>query len=136
MNHFDYVTRKSYYIDNFYNDTDIYRDPNFHTRALVDRARYYQYATECVNYELQKQYGLMAQSQIRYCITNKDTIQTTYGTVWRTILHFEITEIVVIFTLKISISKMHFQTVSIFFSLLSVRCWSFCLCYQRATIST
>lgn len=65
MNHFDYDTRKSYYIDNFYNDTDIYKDPNFHTRALVDRARYYQYATECVNYELKRQYGLMAQSQIR-----------------------------------------------------------------------
>lgn len=80
MNHFDYDTRKSYYIDNFYNDTDIYKDPNFHTRALVDRARYYQYATECVNYELKKQYGLMAQSQIRYCITNKDTVRTTYGT--------------------------------------------------------
>lgn len=79
MNHFDYDTRKSYYIENFYNDTDIYMDPNFHTRALVDRARYYQYATECVNYELVKEYGLMAQSQIRYCITNKDTIQTTYG---------------------------------------------------------
>lgn len=79
MNYFDYDTRKSYYIENFYNDTDIYKDPNFHTRALIDRARYYQYATECVNYELKKQYGLMAQSQIRYCITNKDNIQTTYG---------------------------------------------------------
>ncbi|XP_055315466.1 nose resistant to fluoxetine protein 6-like [Sitodiplosis mosellana] len=80
MNYFDYDTRKTYYIDNFYNDTDIYKDPNFHTRALVDRARYYQYATECVNYELKKQYGLMAQSQIRYCITNKDTVQTTNDT--------------------------------------------------------
>ncbi|XP_031617702.1 nose resistant to fluoxetine protein 6-like [Contarinia nasturtii] len=78
MNYFDYDTRKSYYIENFYNDTEIYKDPNFHTRALADRARYYQYATECVNYELRKQYGLMAQSQIRYCITNKDNIQSTY----------------------------------------------------------
>lgn len=79
MKHFDDDTRKSYFTDNFYNDTDIYKNPNFHARALVDRARYYHYATECVNYELHKQYGLMAQSQIRYCITNKDNIQTIYG---------------------------------------------------------
>lgn len=79
MNYFDYDTRKSYYLENFYNDTDVYKDPNFHTNALVDRARYYRYATECVNYELKKQYGLVAQSQIRYCITNKDSIQYENG---------------------------------------------------------
>lgn len=79
MKSFDVETRKSYYIANFYNDSDIYKDPNFHTRALVDRARYYKFATECVNYELMKQYGLMAQTQIRYCVTNKDKDQTTYG---------------------------------------------------------
>lgn len=71
--------RSQYYIDNFLNDTSIYQDPNFHTNALVDRAHYYRYATECVNYELKNQYGLMAQSQIRYCVTNKDNSQTEYG---------------------------------------------------------
>lgn len=79
MKHFDYDTRMSYYINNFYNDTSIYMDPNFHTRALVDRARYYRYATQCVNYELKNKYDLMAESQIRYCITNQDNIQRTFG---------------------------------------------------------
>lgn len=79
MKHFDYDTRMSYYINNFYNDSSIYMDPNFHTRALVDRARYYRYATQCVNYELKNKYDLMAESQIRYCITNQDNIQRTFG---------------------------------------------------------
>lgn len=65
-------TRQSYYLDSFLNETDIYKDPNFHSHALIDRGRYYRYATECVNYELKNEYGLMAQSQIRYCVTNKD----------------------------------------------------------------
>lgn len=80
MKKFDYDTRMSYYLANFLNESSIYMDPNFHTRALVDRARYHRYATQCVNYELKNKYGLMAESQIRYCITNKDHIQDTYGT--------------------------------------------------------
>lgn len=79
MKSLDYDTRMSYYIDSFYNDTAVYQDPNFHTRALVDRARYYRFATECVNYELKNNYGLMAQSQIRYCITNRDRINEKNG---------------------------------------------------------
>lgn len=79
MKTFSTRTRMSYYIDNFENDTSIYQDPNTHTHALIDRGRYYRYATQCVNYELKNQYGLVAQSQIRYCVTNKDTDQDTYG---------------------------------------------------------
>lgn len=79
MKLFSSRTRMSYYIDSFLNDTSIYRDPNFHTHALIDRGHYYRYAAECVNYELKNQYGLVAQSQIRYCVTNKEKAQDTYG---------------------------------------------------------
>lgn len=81
MNHFDYITRESYYLAKFFNDTEIAQDPNIHSHALVDRARYYRYATECVNYELKKEYGLMAQSEIKYCITSQDKLQGKFGKV-------------------------------------------------------
>lgn len=60
MKSFSTRTRMSYYIDNFENDTTIYQDPNTHIRALVDRGHYYRYATQCVNYELKNQYGLVS----------------------------------------------------------------------------
>lgn len=83
MKTFSTRTRNTYYIDSFLNDTSIYRDPNFHTHALIDRGHYYRYATECVNYELKNQYGLVAQSQIRYCVTNKDNAQEKLGSYYR-----------------------------------------------------
>lgn len=79
MNYFDYDTRQKYYLAKFRNETDIYQDPNIYSQALVDRARYYKYATECVNYELKKGYELMAQTELKYCITSWDKVQNRNG---------------------------------------------------------
>lgn len=72
MTHFDYDTRMGYYLPQFSDDKDIDFDPNLYTNGLIDRAKYGKYATMCVNYELKKKYGLMAQTEIEYCLTNQD----------------------------------------------------------------
>lgn len=122
----------SYYNDDFLNDTSVYMDPNFFTNALVDRGRYYRYATQCVNYDLKHKYGLTAQTQIRYCITNKDNSQDTWG--WYmtkyhySVFHFDLIH----FFLRIFLLQTHLTIRSLWFVLYL----EFVLQFQRATIST
>lgn len=79
MLHFDYDSRMEYYIYKFENNSDIKTDPNLFTNALMDRAKYHKYATMCVNYELQKGYGLVAQTDIEFCVTNQEDFFQNIG---------------------------------------------------------
>lgn len=72
MSRFDYDTRMEYYVPRFTNDPEIAYDPNLFRNALVDRAKYTKYASMCINYELRHEYGLTAQAEIEYCITNQN----------------------------------------------------------------
>lgn len=76
-----------YYVEKFDNETDIERDPNIHTHALVDRAKYQKYAIECVNFQLKKQYALSAQTELDYCITSDRDITTELGIKQKSILN-------------------------------------------------
>lgn len=79
MLHYDYDTRMKYYLPKFDNDSEIAYDPDVFTNALVDRSQFNKFATMCVNFDLQKKYGLMAQSDIMYCIRNYDDYFAQYG---------------------------------------------------------
>lgn len=79
MKHFDYDTRMKYYLPKFDNDSEIAYDPDVFTNALIDRATFTKFAAMCVNYDLQKKYGLMAQSDVIYCIRNYDNYFAKYG---------------------------------------------------------
>lgn len=72
---FDYDTRMEYYVHPFTEDTEIAYDPNLFTHALVDRAKYTKFISMCINYELQHKYGLRAQAEIEYCVTNQDEME-------------------------------------------------------------
>ena len=76
MKHFDHRNQLMYTLDRFTDDEEISLDPNTFTRGLVDRIKYEKWATMCVNYELKRNYGLMAQSDIQYCSTNQDHYET------------------------------------------------------------
>lgn len=80
MKRFDYDTRMKYYLPKFDNDSEIAYDPDVFTNALVDRAQFTKFAAMCVNYDLHKNYGLMAQSDIVYCIRSYDDYFAVYGT--------------------------------------------------------
>lgn len=79
MKRFDYDTRMKYYLPKFDNDSEIAYDPDVFTNALVDRAQFTKFAAMCVNYDLHKKYGLMAQSDIVYCIRSYDDYFAEYG---------------------------------------------------------
>lgn len=79
MLHYDFDTRMKYYLPKFDNDSEIANDPDVFTNALIDRSQFNKFATMCVNYDLQKKYGLMAQSDIIYCIRNYDDYFAKYG---------------------------------------------------------
>lgn len=79
MKRLDYDTRMKYYLAKFKNDTEIAYDPDMFENALIDHAEFNKFATMCVNYDLQKKYGLMAQTDIVYCIRNYDDYFARYG---------------------------------------------------------
>lgn len=78
----DYETRMKYYINKFMNNTGVEIDPNLYTNALNDRAKYHKFAAMCVNLDLQKRYGLKAQTDIIYCQTNIDDPRDEIGKSW------------------------------------------------------
>lgn len=51
--------------------TQITFDPNTFRGALDWRNRYRRLANQCVNYELKRQYSLMAYTTVEYCTTNR-----------------------------------------------------------------
>lgn len=79
MLHFDYDTRMKYYLPKFKNDSEVAFDPDVFTNALIDRTKFNKFAVMCVNYDLQKKYGLMAQTDITYCIRSFDDYFARYG---------------------------------------------------------
>lgn len=81
MNHFDYDTRMGYYLKPFDSDSEIHQEIYIHRHATYDVPKYHELATLCVNYELRRNYSLMAQTQVKYCITNTDDIRTTLGSI-------------------------------------------------------
>ncbi|KAG4081172.1 hypothetical protein HA402_014620 [Bradysia odoriphaga] len=48
-------------------------DPNSIQNALASKVKYDKEINICVNYKLKKQYGLMAYSEVEYCLTNSDS---------------------------------------------------------------
>lgn len=79
MNHFDYITRSQYNLEQFKREADITRDVDIHRNKSHDMLKYRELVTQCVNYELWKNYSLKAQTEVVYCITNTDDVQTTLG---------------------------------------------------------
>lgn len=79
MLRYDYDTRMKYYLPKFDNDSEIAYDPDVFTHALLDRSKFNKFATMCVNYDLQKKYGLMAQTDILYCERSFDNYFAQYG---------------------------------------------------------
>lgn len=79
MNHFDYETRIQYNLEHFDAETSIRRDIDVHRNESYDVLRYRDLVTQCVNYELWRNYSLKAQTEIVYCVTNTDDIRMTIG---------------------------------------------------------
>uniref|UniRef100_A0A182MS93 Acyltransferase 3 domain-containing protein n=1 Tax=Anopheles culicifacies TaxID=139723 RepID=A0A182MS93_9DIPT len=73
MSKFDRRTQMKYFQPRFIaNDSqEITFDPNTFRGALDWRNRYRRLANQCVNYELKRQYALMAYSTVEYCVTNR-----------------------------------------------------------------
>ncbi|XP_035910415.1 nose resistant to fluoxetine protein 6-like [Anopheles stephensi] len=73
MSKFDRRTQMKYFQSRFEtNDSrKITFDPNTFRGALDWRNRYRRLANQCVNYELKRQYSLMAYSTVEYCVTNR-----------------------------------------------------------------
>uniref|UniRef100_A0A4Y0BK97 Acyl_transf_3 domain-containing protein n=1 Tax=Anopheles funestus TaxID=62324 RepID=A0A4Y0BK97_ANOFN len=73
MSKFDRRTQMKYFQSRFVpNDSqEITFDPNTFREALDWRNRYRRLANQCVNYELKRQYTLMAYSTVEYCVTNR-----------------------------------------------------------------
>ncbi|XP_050072930.1 nose resistant to fluoxetine protein 6-like [Anopheles maculipalpis] len=73
MSKFDRRTQMKYFQPRFVtNDSQkITFDPNTFRGALDWRNRYRRLANQCVNYELKRQYSLMAYSTVEYCVTNR-----------------------------------------------------------------
>lgn len=76
---YDYDTRMKYYLPRFYNDSSVAFDPDIFTNALVDREEFNKFASMCINYDLQKRYGLTAQTDILYCARGYDNYFAKYG---------------------------------------------------------
>lgn len=79
MNHFDDMTRSQYSLDRFALEADISRDVDIHRNESHDKLKYRELVTQCVNYELWKNYSLKAQTDVVYCVTNTDDIRMTLG---------------------------------------------------------
>uniref|UniRef100_A0A182PVM7 Acyltransferase 3 domain-containing protein n=1 Tax=Anopheles epiroticus TaxID=199890 RepID=A0A182PVM7_9DIPT len=74
LTRFDPRTQMKYFHSRF-NATDSQRitfDPNTFRGALDWRNRYRRLANQCVNYELKRQYSLMAYTEVEYCTTNRE----------------------------------------------------------------
>ncbi|XP_037044343.1 nose resistant to fluoxetine protein 6-like [Bradysia coprophila] len=65
-------TQREYYVERFDNNSEITYDPNSIQNALSSKVKYDKEINICVNYKLKKQYGLMAYSEVEYCLTNAD----------------------------------------------------------------
>lgn len=75
MKYYDHQTRMKYYL--YVNNTDLGGwDPNIFRNALVQRARHQQLSNMCINFELKRQYELMAHSAVTYCISNREENET------------------------------------------------------------
>lgn len=74
MMHFDHDTRMQYYMATYNEDLDKL-DPNIFRNALVRRAHNHKLANMCVNFELKRQYALMGESSIEYCISSRDEME-------------------------------------------------------------
>uniref|UniRef100_A0A182IST2 Acyltransferase 3 domain-containing protein n=3 Tax=Anopheles atroparvus TaxID=41427 RepID=A0A182IST2_ANOAO len=70
---FDGRTKMKYFLSRFEpsDAQEITFDPNTFRGALDWRNRYRRLANQCVNYELKRQYSLMAYSTVEYCTTNE-----------------------------------------------------------------
>ncbi|XP_052893013.1 nose resistant to fluoxetine protein 6-like [Anopheles moucheti] len=73
MSKFDRRTQMKYFQSRFdpKDFQEITFDPNTFREALDWRNRYRRLANQCVNYELKRQYSLMAYSTVEYCVTNR-----------------------------------------------------------------
>uniref|UniRef100_A0A182NJB8 Acyltransferase 3 domain-containing protein n=1 Tax=Anopheles dirus TaxID=7168 RepID=A0A182NJB8_9DIPT len=71
MGKFDRRTQMKYYQSRFEpaDSREITFDPNTFRGALDWRNRYRRLANQCVNYELKRQYALMAYTAVEYCTT-------------------------------------------------------------------
>ncbi|XP_058123495.1 nose resistant to fluoxetine protein 6 [Anopheles ziemanni] len=78
LDKFDRRTQMKYFLSRFEpNDSQkITFDPNTFDGALDWRNRYRRLANQCVNYELKRQYALMAYSTVEYCSTNRPARHT------------------------------------------------------------
>uniref|UniRef100_A0A182JNH6 Acyltransferase 3 domain-containing protein n=1 Tax=Anopheles christyi TaxID=43041 RepID=A0A182JNH6_9DIPT len=56
----------------YFSSTQITFDPNTFRGALDWRNRYRRLANQCVNYELKRQYSLMAYTTVEYCTSNRE----------------------------------------------------------------
>lgn len=75
MKYYDHQTRMNYNLQ-LINNTDMGGwDPNIFRNALIHRAKYQQLSNMCLNFELKRQYELMAHSTVIYCISNRDEIE-------------------------------------------------------------
>uniref|UniRef100_A0A182QVE1 Uncharacterized protein n=1 Tax=Anopheles farauti TaxID=69004 RepID=A0A182QVE1_9DIPT len=73
MDKFDRRTQMKYFQPRFEppGSQKITFDPNTFRGALDWRNRYRRLANQCVNYELKRQYALMAYTTVEYCTTNR-----------------------------------------------------------------
>uniref|UniRef100_A0A182FHE2 Acyltransferase 3 domain-containing protein n=1 Tax=Anopheles albimanus TaxID=7167 RepID=A0A182FHE2_ANOAL len=73
LGRFDHRTQMKYFLGRFEpsGDVDITFDPNTFRGALDWRNRYRRLANQCVNYELKRQYALMAYSTVEYCTARR-----------------------------------------------------------------
>ncbi|XP_050094015.1 nose resistant to fluoxetine protein 6-like [Anopheles aquasalis] len=71
IDRFDHRTQMKYFLARFDSTAakEITFDPNTFRGALDWRNRYRRLANQCVNYELKRQYALMAYSTVEYCTT-------------------------------------------------------------------
>ncbi|XP_049542768.1 nose resistant to fluoxetine protein 6-like [Anopheles darlingi] len=73
LGRFDHRTQMKYFLARFEPNgaEEITFDPNTFRGALDWRNRYRRLANQCVNYELKRQYALMAYSTVEYCTTRR-----------------------------------------------------------------
>lgn len=88
-----------YYQPKFQNESEITYDPNSVTRALDDRSRHNKDVNMCVNWELRRQYGLKAYSEVEYCITNRDKIEIDSLDWWTAAVWFVLIKVIISSTL-------------------------------------
>lgn len=63
-------TYNEYFIYKFDNDSAISEDSNLFANIDINREKYHDVATMCVNLELKNGFNLVAQSDVLYCESN------------------------------------------------------------------